>query len=266
MGHDKPTSPATQLGSTWKADLLSGFLVFLIALPLCLAIARACGYPPIAGIYTAVIGGLITPFISNSALTIKGPAAGLIVIAIGCVESFGGGTGDAFSQDAYRLALGVGVVAALFQLLSGVARLGNIIGDFFPKAAVHGMPASIGVTIAVKQIFLVLGVTPEAKEMFHLVAELPSAILNMNPEIATIGVISLLILFGLPWIKNRYVHGPRAMVVVLVAIPLGLYAQTGRHPLLPAVGSRISDQPEVSGGPAEQRAEMGSPFRTSPVC
>lgn len=226
MGHEQiaTSSGAALKGSTWRADFLSGFLVFLIALPLCLAISRACGYPPIAGIYTAIIGGLITPFISNSELTIKGPAAGLIVIAIGCVEAFGGGAGDKFSLDAYRLALGVGVAAGAFQFLSGIGRLGNIIGDFFPKAAVHGMLASIGVTIAVKQFFLVVGVSPEAKEVFHLVAEMPSALLNLNPEIAIIGGVSLLILFGLPWIRHRYVRMiPAPMVVVLVAIPLGLW-------------------------------------------
>jgi len=201
-----------QANSTWKSDLYSGFLVFLIALPLCLGISMASGFPPIAGILSAIVGGMVVSLLGSARLTIKGPAAGLIVIAIGAVTELG-----------YKRALAVVVVAGVLQMLMAVTRAG-VYGDLMPSAVVHGMLAAIGVIIISKQAHTVLGVTPEGKEPLHLLAEVPHSLANLNPEVFFIGALSLLILFMLPLIRIQWVRQiPAPMLVLAAAVPLGVY-------------------------------------------
>ncbi|MFO0848464.1 MAG: SulP family inorganic anion transporter [Gemmataceae bacterium] len=211
-----------------RFDAVAGFLVFLIAMPLCLAIARASGYPPIAGIWTAVIGGFLCSLISNSELTIKGPAAGLIVIVYGAVSELGAEFGGELAEAdramlGYKLALGIGVTAGVIQILFGLVRAGRLV-DFFPLTPVHGMLASIGLIIIVKQVYEVLGATPEkGAGPLQLIANLPAALRGLNPEIAIIGLTGLAILFGLPFVRLGWVRKvPAQLVVLLVAVGLGV--------------------------------------------
>ena len=220
-----PTDVRQTGGGSLRADVISGLLVFLIALPLCLAISLASGCPATAGVFTAIVGGLVAPWISNSALTIKGPAAGLIVIVLGCIVEFGGGpdaSSDA-SMNAYRLMLGVAVAAGALQIGLALLRSG-ILSELFPLTVVHGMLAAIGVIIMSKQTHLMLGVKPLAKEPLELIAEIPRSMWNLNPEIALIGTSSLLVLFGWQMIKNPTIRRiPAQLIVVLLGIPLAYY-------------------------------------------
>ncbi len=219
-----PRGTIAGLRRYWKSDLLSGFLVFLIALPLCLGISLACGYPAIAGIFTAIIGGMLAPLISNSELTIKGPAAGLIVIAIGCVTEFGftGGRDPKADFQAYQLALGVGVAAGIIQILFGLFRAG-ILGEFFPVSAVHGLLASIGIIIFLKQLPVTMGLGSEGAPL-ELLVKIPQFVMDMNPVVALIGALSLVIMFGYLLIRNpRLKIIPAPMVVLLVTVPLAMY-------------------------------------------
>jgi MFS superfamily sulfate permease-like transporter len=201
------------------ADLKAGFLVFLIALPLCLGIAMASGFPPIAGVLTAIVGGVLVSFLGSSRLTIKGPAAGLIVIAIGAVQELG--QGDPWLG--YRRALAVGAVAACLQIALALFRSASI-GVAMSPSVVHGMLAAIGVIIISKQAHTLVGVAPESKEPLALLAEIPRSIAQANPEILLMGALSLIILFGLPLIKARWARMvPAPIVVLFVTIPLSLW-------------------------------------------
>ena len=211
-----------------KHDVLSGFLVFLIALPLCLGISLASGYPAVAGIFTAIVGGLVATFISDSELTIKGPAAGLIVIALGCVQDFGftGGVDPAKDFQAYRMALGVGVVAGVYQIILGLFRVGILV-NLFPKAAIHGLLASIGIIIISKQFPVLMGLNPQGSPL-ELLAGIPSFIINMNPKVGMIGIMGIIIVLGYGYIKNPKLKIiPAPMLMLLITVPIGTVLAVG---------------------------------------
>ena len=228
---DTPEIPRGNLAgfkAYFKHDILSGFLVFLIALPLCLGIALASGYPAVAGIFTAIVGGLVATFLSNSELTIKGPAAGLIVIALGCVEEFGftGGVDPAKDFQAYRLALGVGVVAGVYQIIMGFFRAGILV-KLCPHAAIHGLLASIGIIIIAKQFPILMGLNPQGSPL-ELLAGIPSFAINMNPKVALIGLLGVAVVLGYGFIKNPKLKVfPAPMLMLLLTVPLGIFLGIG---------------------------------------
>src|SRR6218665_3864072 len=84
-----PKDGLSGLIENFKADSLSGFMVFLLALPLSLGIAKASGFSASQGVLTAMIGGLLVGLFQGGGLPIKGPAAGLITVCAGAVAERG---------------------------------------------------------------------------------------------------------------------------------------------------------------------------------
>ena len=204
------------LKENFAADATAGFVVFLLAMPLSLGIAKASDFPPIMGLVTAIIGGILVSVISGSRLTIKGPAAGLIVVVAGAVAAFGGG------ETGWKLALGAMIVAGLVQVLFGFFKFGKLV-DVFPLSAIHGMLAAIGIIIIVKQIPVFLDVNPELYKGMSTVAmitAIPTFFANFDPRATMIGVYSLAIMLGWPYLKNFTLGKiPAPLMVLLVAIP-----------------------------------------------
>lgn len=222
---EAPKDGLEGLKQNWSTDALSGFLVFLLALPLSLGIAKASGFPPAMGVLSAMVGGLVVSIFAGSRLTIKGPAAGLITVCFGAVTDLG-----ALNMgDAVALTCGAIVVMSVIQFGFGMLKLGSY-SDFFPLAAVHGMLAAIGFLIFAKQLPVLLGVDAaltKGLDPVHLYIHIPVFIKNANPKIAAVGIVSLVILFGLPRLGGIFRKIPAPMAVLVVTIPLSMLLGLG---------------------------------------
>jgi carbonic anhydrase/SulP family sulfate permease len=121
------------LSQTMPRDLAAGLVVFLVALPLCLGVALASNAPLFSGVVAGITGGILVGLLSGSGTSVSGPAAGLTAIVatqIGLLGSF----------PTFLTAV---VIAGLFQILLGIARVG-FIAAFFPSSVINGLLAAIG--------------------------------------------------------------------------------------------------------------------------
>lgn len=206
-----PADGIAGLRQNWLGDIISGFIIFLIALPLSVGISLASGAPATAGLIAAIVGGIIGALIGGSYLTINGPAAGLIVIVLGAVMDLGQGD----PMTGFRRMLGAAVLAGIIQVVLGVLRLGSL-GVGVPGSVIHGMLTAIGVIIMAKQIHVGLGVVPTAKDPLGLIAEIPHSIQNMNPEVAFILMTSFLIIASHKLYKGKWTRFVPAPLIVAV--------------------------------------------------
>ncbi len=204
-------------GKFYKTDLLSGMVVFLVALPLCLGIAIASGAPPIAGIITGVLGGLVVGTLSNSNVSVSGPAAGLIAIVLTAITDVG-----------FEVFLVAVMIAGLIQLILGFAKAGSI-SSYFPSGVIEGMLAAIGIIIIKKEFPHAIGYDKAHEGDFFALergaetgffTEIINAInyAHLGAIIVTVASLAILIAFNkVPALKKIKVV-PGALIVVIVGI------------------------------------------------
>lgn len=207
-----PPSGWTGLKRYWRNDLVAALSVALVALPLGLGIAVAAGAPPMSGLISVIVGGLVTTFIRGSHVAINGPANALVVVAMAASDnmSLPGESGFPYAMAAFVVAGGV-------QIVLGLLRLGKL-GNLVPTSTIHGMLAAIGFIIIGTQIHHALGIS--GVTLSQLLAQ-PELLLQTNPFILVISLICLFILIYYRNIDNRLVKLVSApMWVLVVAVPL----------------------------------------------
>ena len=205
------------LFSNLKSDFASGLVVFLVALPLCLGIALASGAPLFAGIISGVVGGIVVGYLSQSHLSVSGPAAGLTAIVLVAITDLG-------TFNAFLLA---GLIAGVIQLILGFIKAGSI-SNYFPNNVIEGMLAGIGVIIFLKQIPHAVGLDKDyfgdlsffQEDGKNTFSEILDIFQDMQYGSVVITLVSLTIL--LVWDKVDVLKKIKLVPAALVAVVVGI--------------------------------------------
>ncbi len=214
-GREIPASGFKGLVQNWRADLLAAISVSLVALPLALGIAVASGVAPIAGLISAIIGGIVVTLYRGSHLAINGPAAGLIAVILSALASMDDGSGNAFNY-----VLAATVVAGGIQVVLGIFRLG-FIAESIPSSVITGIMVAIGIIIFTSQIYVAMGINSIEGNTIEKLTGIVDHLGEINPFIAIISFIGILMLIILPKLQSRLFHFlPASLWVLIVSIPL----------------------------------------------
>ncbi|MDX2107572.1 MAG: SulP family inorganic anion transporter [Candidatus Melainabacteria bacterium] len=201
----------------WRQDMLAGLVVALVSVPLSLGIALASGAPPICGIWSEVIAGLVIPFLGGSYVAISGPAAGLAPAIYTGILTLGHGN----LEKGYRLMTGAIMLVGIFQIILTWCKAARF-SYVFPSAAIQGMLSSIGFLLIAKQIPNFIGQKYEAHEFWSMVFETPQEFVNLHPKVFAISCISLALLFIIPNLRGKIFRQlPPQLIVVIVAAIMG---------------------------------------------
>ena len=214
---DKPQNGLAGL-KHWRHDLLAGLQVALVSLPLSLGIAIASGAPPVTGVISAIIAGIVYPILGGSYVTIAGPAAGLAPALLAGMLSLGNGD----LADGYPLLLVAIFLTGLVQIVLTFFKVGEF-AKIFPIPVMEGMLAAIGIIIIVKQLPLLWGdLTAPGKSIPLAILRLPSSLWMAHAKAISIGTVCLFLMFWLSQTKLRFTRFiPPPLFVVCIGIVMG---------------------------------------------
>jgi SulP family sulfate permease len=215
------------------ADLMSGLIVGVVALPLAIAFGIASGVTPEKGIFTAIIAGFIISFLGGSTVQIGGPTGAFIVIVYGIVEQYG----------VQGLAIAT-VLAGVMLVVMGFLKLGSII-KFVPYPIVMGFTSGIALTIFSTQI----------KDFFGLTTpKLPSGFIekwgiyfqnfsSVNWWVTIIAVVSVLIIILTPRVSRRV---PGSLIaIILMSVVVYFLRNYANIEGIETIGDRFNIQSEL---------------------
>jgi MFS superfamily sulfate permease-like transporter len=184
-----------------KQNFSAGLLVSFIALPLCIAISGASEFPLLAGVITAIIGGILVSQINSSQIAITGPAAGMIVVIFDSVEKLGNGN----NFEGYKYTLAAIFFASLMQIATSFTKLPNLMRKF-PEYIIRGMMIAIGTIVFLKQIFILCGhKTPHVSTLEFFIHIPKEAFLGAHLESLALGIFAIsFILIWKKYLEKKY--------------------------------------------------------------
>src|SRR5712675_2079580 len=191
--------------SDFRADVISGLTVAIVALPLSMAIAIASGVTPDRGLYAAVVGGFIVSLLGGSRFQIGGPAGAFIVLVALTVERHG--------VDGVILATSM---AGVFLMGAGLLRLGTYI-KFIPYPVTVGFTAGIAVIIFASQLKDLFGITLTAKEPGEFIPKLEAlagALHTVRFPAVAVALVSIMIIAALRMLRPNW---PGILIAVVAA-------------------------------------------------
>jgi len=202
------------LVENWQSDLIAAVSVSLIALPLSLGIALAAGAPAMAGILSAIVGGVVTTLYRGGHVSVNGPAKGVIAVILLGIAVMDDGSGQAFNY-----VLAAVVVSGALQVLLGLLKLGRL-ADIFHSSVIHGILAAIGIIIFAKQIHVAIGTHSDSPSIIQNLVDAVLFLPHANPFVVIIALAGLLLLLFHSKISYRFFHIlPPPMWVIALSIP-----------------------------------------------